>query len=490
MLSPTRFRFLNEEHELGNASDWNSPEHPKLWTYNLHYFDDLNAENAEARRGWHETLLTRWVAENLPGKGNGWEPYPVSRRIVNWIKWDFAGGVLSESLQHSLAVQSRWLERRIEWHLLGNHLFSNAKALVFAGLYFHGAEAERWLERGFRILARELPEQVLADGGHFERSTMYHALAVEDLLDLINVTATYHGAVPERWRALVATWPEVASRMRKWLMTMCHPDGEISFFNDAALGIAPEFKSLNDYAAALDMPLDTEGLTRLVALTATGYARLESGPAVLLADIGEIGPSYLPGHAHADTLSFELSVQGRRVFVNGGTSTYTAGAERLRQRGTAAHNTVIVDGQNSSEVWGSFRVARRARPLDVRCGEKLDSLWLEAGHDGYRRLIGCVTHRRRWVLSGNALEILDALEGQSQRAMACFHLHPDFEVVSETNGLKITNGDGLALNFSASQGMPQLIPSTWHSQFGESTASTTIQLPLLGSETRISITWC
>ena len=79
-----------------------------------------------------------------------------------------------------------------------------------------------------------------------------------------------------------------------------------------------------------------------------------------LLDVAPVGPDYLPGHAHADTLSFELSLFGQRVLVNSGTSQYEAGPERSRQRGTAAHNTVIVDGHDSSEVWAGFRVARRA----------------------------------------------------------------------------------------------------------------------------------
>ncbi|MFO1266416.1 MAG: heparinase II/III family protein [Rubrivivax sp.] len=108
-------------------------------------------------------------------------------RIVNWIKWFLAGEPAQAPWLASLAVQARWLAQRLEWHLLGNHLFANAKALFFAGLFFEGREADEWLATGARILERELPEQVLDDGGQFERSPMYHALALEDVLDLLNV---------------------------------------------------------------------------------------------------------------------------------------------------------------------------------------------------------------------------------------------------------------------------------------------------------------
>ena len=86
-------------------------------------------------------------------------------------------------------MQVRFLRKRLEIHLLGNHLFANAKALVFAGLYFTGNEADEWLGKGLAILEREVPEQVLRDGGHFERSPMHHGIILEDLLDLLNVFA-------------------------------------------------------------------------------------------------------------------------------------------------------------------------------------------------------------------------------------------------------------------------------------------------------------
>src|SRR5579864_5611583 len=79
---PFRFHFLNQEREL---QGWNDKGIPKLWLYNLHYFDSPDLE-----------LMQLWVRNNPAGMGNGWEPYPLSRRIVNWIKWERAGGVLNQ----------------------------------------------------------------------------------------------------------------------------------------------------------------------------------------------------------------------------------------------------------------------------------------------------------------------------------------------------------------------------------------------------------
>ncbi|MCK9247194.1 MAG: heparinase II/III family protein, partial [Anaerolineaceae bacterium] len=306
LLGPEHFVFLNEEGHLAEVG-WVGEARTKLWRYNQHYFDDLNAEGAEARGEWHRILLARWVAENPPGVGDGWEPYPTSLRIVNWVKWALAGNELPSACVASLAVQARWLMRRLEIHLLGNHLFANAKALIFAGCFFTGPEAERWLRTGMKILTREIPEQILSDGGHFERSTMYHALALEDMLDLLNVLRTAGAAIaPEnsfvgRQQAqCAAAWPALISSMVSWLKTMSHPDGEVGFFNDAALGIAPSCASLLAYAQRLGVEQGADANPAWMA--ASGYARLQNEAAVMLFDAAPVGPDYLPGHAHADTL--------------------------------------------------------------------------------------------------------------------------------------------------------------------------------------------
>ncbi|MBI5141397.1 MAG: alginate lyase family protein [Nitrospirae bacterium] len=495
LLEPLSFRFLNSEHELTDASFWDNPALEKLWRYNLHYFDDLNAEDAESRIDWHRELMPRWVLENPPAKGTGWEPYPVSMRVVNWIKWALSGNNLAPDCLHSLAVQARWLSRRMEIHLLGNHLLTNAKALVFAGLFFSGPESELWLEKGLRFLAREVPEQILADGGQFERSTMYHALALEDMLDICNVTQAFQDAVPSyRASVQVAIQLDVVSRMRNWLAAMCHPDGGISFFNDSATGISPPLEELEAYAERLGFPTLPDERDGATHLADSGYIRIQQGGMVALLDVAPVGPDYLPGHAHADTLSFELSLSGQRVIVNSGTSCYGNDAERLRQRGTAAHNTVVVDEQNSSEVWSGFRVARRARPigLSLTCNGGIE---VRCAHDGYRRLPGKPEHMRRWLFGTTALVVEDRISGGFGRAEARFHLHPQVVISGrsvDSRGcakvvLQLPKGEKVQVTVDG--GLLREEISTWHPEFGLSLRSLCLVADIKGSVLRTHLEW-
>ncbi len=489
LINRERFCFLNKTHDL-STHGWDDPALDKLWRYNLHYFDDLNAQDAAARTEWHVALLLRWVRENPPAVGSGWEPYPTSLRIVNWIKWALGGNSLPSECLESLAIQVRWLSQRLEVHLLGNHLFVNAKALVFAGLFFDGPEAAAWLEKGMRILVKEVPEQILADGGQFERSTMYHALALEDMLDLCNITTTFACVLPVCWQAAVADWRVRVELMRRWLSIMCHPDGEISLFNDAAFGIAPTPTELERYARDLGLAASApvpEGVTHL---TQSGYVRVAQNEMVALLDVAPIGPDYLPGHAHADTLSFELSVSGERVLVNSGTSCYGLSKERLRQRETAAHNTVVVNDLSSSEVWAGFRVARRARPIGLKIARE-NGVEVVCSHDGYHRLPGRPIHTRKWQFDATSMVIEDHVSRHSYHAVARFHLHPAItpKILDDgkTGYLSLVNGRKLI--WQVKSGELGIEEATYHPYFGISEPTRCLVLRLQEGNSCIRFDW-
>jgi len=463
-----------------------SSSHSKLWRYNQHYFDDLNALKPASRNHWHLALLERWVVESKPGIGVGWDPYPMSLRIVNWVKWSYADNLLPAKCVQSLALQARFLMKRIEWHILGNHLFANAKALIFVGLFFSSNEADQWLRKGLKIVCNELNKQVLADGGNFERSPMYHAIFLEDLLDLLNLAQAFPGTIPD---VAVKLWRNLAHKMLDWLNGMKHPDGEISFFNDASIGIASCPAELNAYANKLG--LWTEPIqVRTKHFADSGYIRLSSINALVLLDVAPVGPDYLPGHAHADTLSFELSLFRQRVFVNCGTSKYGTDEGRERERSTAAHNTVEVDSKNSSEVWSGFRVARRAYPRDLVINDTSNSISISCSHDGYCRLPGKPIHQRTWEFSDSSLIVFDKINGDFKHAIAYFHLHPSINVSTnsiDSYQLQLPQGQKVTVNVEV--GNTQLIQSHYAPEFGKRLKTKCIKVELATEGSRITIDW-
>jgi len=485
------FEFLGQSGDLREG--WNNPAYSKLWLYNLHYQDDLNAIAADKRLTLSLQLVDSWVAANPPFQGNGWEPYCISLRVVNWVKWlsRLKPQEVNREWVQSLASQTDALDQQIEHHILANHLFANAKALVFAGAFFGGQQGEYWLCKGLKLLDQEVAEQFLDDGAHYELSPMYHAILLWDLADLICLQRCSELPVLQQ---RVAEWRQRFALGLQWLQRMVHPDQDLSFFNDATLGIAPALNDIKSYAEHLDLdfPIDT-AINKLDGrlLAASGYAVIDwTKNHRLIADVACVGPDYQPGHGHADTLSCELSLFGQRVLVNSGISQYGDDAERHKQRSTAAHNTLEVDGNNSSEVWAGFRVARRARPLGVDMQQGDEHVVLNAAHDGYRRLKGKVIHQRQWLAELSSLTVTDELTGRFKDAVAYWHFHPDIKLVrlGETCcELSLPQGQVVRLDITGAH--VEVCESTWHPGFGKSISNQKLVLNLTGDKLITQIEW-
>ena len=245
----------------------------------------------------------------------------------------------------------------------------------------------------------------------------------------------------------------------------------------------------DSYAARLGLvPREVlpAGLTRLAD---SGYVQVQQTDCVALLDLAPIGPDYLPGHAHADTLSFELSLFGRRVFVNSGTSCYGVGPERQRQRGTAAHNTVVIDGADSSEVWGGFRVARRAQPFDVQIAEQGGEISVSGAHDGYRRLRGKPVHRRSWRFGPSSLTVVDRIEGDFREAVAHYFLHPDAYVLEAEQRIAVPGSEGRSARWRVRGGELQVVSAEYHPEFGVSLPSRCLRVHLAGNECQLTLHW-
>lgn len=416
---PGRFQFVGIARDLGRALDWTVAP-TRLWGYHLHALDAMREDRTKGAR---LELLDRWVAANPFASRPGWESYPASLRIVNALEFLLvAGDGALASRADALALQAWWLDANLETDLGANHLFKNALALAWAGRSLRGPSPDRWRSRGDAIVARELVAQILDDGFHVERSPGYHAVLVDDLIRferLLRATDEDNGGFGRRVI-------DARRRTAAALLSVVHGDGEIPLFNDSAFGQAPQTAWILDRAAELDDGTRPGADPR--GAPSAGFHRLAGERSVVLFDAGEIGCDDQPGHAHADTLSYELSCGATRVVVDAGVFDYAPTAERAYARGTRGHNTVEIDGLDQSEMWGVFRVGRRARPFSVRREDGSGRVAIEASHDGYRHLAGGPVHRRRMEhLGGDVWRVEDlVLGGDEHRAVSRVRLHPAF----------------------------------------------------------------
>ena len=477
--------FLNHPKQLDFPADWNNEDISKLWVYNLHYFEDLLSNNADEKPNIHLQLLNSWVDQNPVGYGNGWEPYPSSLRIVNILKAWVGGLALSDKLFESLHSQASYLSNDLEKHLLGNHYFVNLKALLFAGVIFGNF---RWVNCAEKGLIGEIPEQILQDGANFELSPMYHSLILVDMLDIYNLSRAYPTQVSSQLASLLEDY---IPKMLTFMEAMAHPDGGVSFFNDSVNGIAPTKTKIESYAKKLGFAISPLNLSefKIIDNVNSGYICATAAGNKLIFDASPVGPDYIPGHAHADTLSFELSIDTQRVFVNSGTSEYGLSLLRLNQRKTSSHNTVEIDGKDSSQVWSGFRTANRAKIVFKYAELNHDhNIVFQAAHNGYKSLLGGCIHSRKLTFSKDSLVVSDSIQGVFRYAKSRFHFHPDLIVSLENNLLKV-KGENFILHSDLTGNVASLTTSSWHPEFGVEIPNKILELQFEQPQLDIVFTW-
>jgi hypothetical protein len=442
-----RFTFLGRTERL-DPVDWTRRHVSHLWSYHLQYFGygvdlawawRLTGEARFAER--FRALAEGWMAAVRPGTGDAWEPYAVSVRIVSWahallLFGDGLEAGFRRRLLQSLHAQAAYLERRLELHVLANHLQRNLTALVTAGLLFRGAAAERWLRRGAARLWRQVDEQVLADGGHYERSPMYHAIAAGDLLEAIALLDAAGVPVPEAARGRVAAMVRALGRMSR-------PEGTLHLFNDAAQDAAPSRAHLAALGARVvdAEPEDPHGAFALPRTGFYGWADADRGERFAI-DAGEPGPAYQPGHAHCGLLGFELDLAGAPFAVDSGLSGYEGDPLREYVRSTRAHSTVQVAGREQSEVWGTFRMARRARLLGASHGAAPGGYRFQGAYRPYHD--ATAAHHRVVTRDAAGWRIADRVQGAAGARIASFlHLHPEWTVEAEAGGFVARRGSAV-----------------------------------------------
>ena len=208
----------------------------------------------------------------------------------------------------------------------------------------------------------------------------------------------------------------------------------------------------------------------------SGYIRVTTSDISLFLDVAPIGPCYLPAHAHADSLSYEFSFKKQRIVVNSGTSLYESGKSRDYERGTASHSTLEIDSENSSEVWHSFRVAKRAKIFDISIKRNDECIEISAKHDGYLRLKKKCMHKRTWIIDAVSLEITDDIQGGFSSAVSRHYLHPAIQRSNQKINDKKVILDNLSIE-SRSHDVYQ-VPTHWFPEFGLSIPNTCIEMSM------------
>jgi len=420
-----RFTFLDRTIDFGNDVDWYRSDldvGTRLWKTHLHEFPFAPAlavafrEKGEtAYRDRLFALIASWSAASPIGRPgyalDVWNSRAVATRLMHWA---VAGSILDLSgaseakagdFGRAIGLHGLFLRDNLELDLRGNHLFRDAAALVFAQTLVGG------VPDALSLLEEQVREQVLPDGCHIERAPMYHAICLQDLLE---VQLLLGDAAPV-WLG------DGVTRMAALLNSILLGDGDPPLLGDGWLGeidCSHLLDGCREVAGELPPPAHPERHGGIVGVR-RGEVR-----AVMRA--GPHGPDYLLGHAHADLLSFDVSVGNRRLVTDTGTALYDPGPVRQHLRATAAHNTLQIDDTEQIEAWGSFRVGRRGSARVCALGDTGAWSWIWASADSFGWLPGRPLHQRILAVSESAVLILDAVTGTGTHEIASrLHLHPD-----------------------------------------------------------------
>lgn len=442
-IKQNTFRFLGRTVNMGKSVQWAPQGVSDEWLMHFHSFgwlSDLRAIHDPQSKTIARDLVADWIDTCGAFHLLRWQPYVLSTRLVAWLthsSWllDGADGGWREKFMHSLTRQANHLPKVIAWDVGGHSLIRNLKAQIFASLCLPSRQSA-YLEAE-DLLKQQLKIQILPDGMHHERSPYYHMQVLQDLLDI-------HAMIIKAGQTPAPSIDETIDRMSVALAFFRHPDGGLGLFNDGGIGNVDLLDDIQERCGLAE--------TVPAELPYAGYVRLDNGPTVLLFDGGICAPLEGTRHAHADTLSFEMSYGEQRVFVNSGTLGVD-GVMPLRHvlRGTAAHNTISLNHQDSAEVWGDGYLGRR--PKKVTCTVREEAgmgIGLEASHDGYRHLHAKHTRRLFLNTDGTDLRCEDVVETRKKEwaVQAHFHLHPDvkYKLISNAEA-ELTLPDGTILSF-------------------------------------------
>ena len=422
--STQTFNFLNRAYTFNDRIEWTFNEYGTLWSFNLHYYSWLSDDKISVE---FRLDTINQVIDNQNKNEIFANSYTASLRIVNWIKFLLQYHIKDNKIKANLYQQSHRLNEFPEYHIMGNYLLENGIALVWAGVYFNDAS---FRQLGEQIVTKELDEQILNDGSHFEKSVSYHSNILRRLLDLTLFYDTIIGD-DTLYNYLIIK----SSQMLSHLFVLNSSNYFPPHFGDSNERLLVNFCELQNVAQ--NLRLDTNDC----ALNECGIRKLQRDQVVVFFNMGNVPAAYQPGHSHADALSFTLNIDNLPIIVDRGTSIYEQSEQRLMERSTSAHNTISVNGENSSDVWAAFRMGKRPSIIV----HKDDEAVIDCSHNGFEKLN--ITHRRKINILNKEIVISDLLEGWSgQQAFSYLHFYP--ETIIEISDYKefVTINRSLCLN--------------------------------------------
>lgn len=446
---------INWLHKPNGNTDW-------MWELNRHaFFVTLGRAWAYSSDEKYvvgfRRLLLDWMRQFPPSVGapNWNAPLEVAFRINvwAWAFFHFRAALDAETLLEmvrGLWWHLRFMAANLEFSSPNNHLLLQAKALAFGSLLFPELRfAKGWRAQGLSLLWREVHRQVRPDGVHAEQSTLYHRIITSELLEITQLLKLHKFNVPVEVRARLENMLAFERAARK-------PNGEMPLWGDSALEDSyARYDPLKQMEANVwlgySTPSDSPAASQ--AFPPSGYFFMRANQAYVGFDCGPFGYARAPGHGHADALSFEFFAQGRNLLVDAGVYSYHLG-KNWRQffRGTAAHNTVQVDGQDQTQLLDGWRILRPATAT-LHQWVTHPALDMVAGvHDGYARLAQPITHQRQlFFIKPDYVIVIDQLTGQGLHTFDLnFHLMPDAEPVRVSeNFVRVRHSDEVGLFINA-----------------------------------------
>jgi uncharacterized heparinase superfamily protein len=392
------------------------PEWLAEW-HGFSWIPDLFAAGPNARMVARE-LVQSWLAEDIAWHPIVWRSDVLATRLFAWLTHfdDLAGGDQDPALRRAMlanfAAQLRHLGRTASWELDGAARLRALKGLI-VGIVALGASAGK-LGKATEALAREMPAQMFADGGHRSRSPSTQLRVLQDLIDIRTVLRAGQSETPSAVQ-------DAIGRMAPMLRLFRHGDRRLALFND----------SLEEDGVLIDLVL-TRSETRGRAPTHapdSGFERLQAADSLVVVDTGRPPPPGFDEHAHAGALSFEMSHGRERIIVNCGAYRGAKPNWWRVARASAAHSVLVVADTNSAEIRDDGVLGRAPASVTCERAEHDGQQWISATHDGYRDRFGLIYTRELFLAAdGDDLRGEDRLTGRPGAAFAVrFHLHPSVQ---------------------------------------------------------------